>query len=319
MYTSSLAAAPVSWENLIDRHEFLALQALKTKNFSIIKAIVAQSFTGDTEDHAQVLFAVTSSDESIEEIKRINVQAANAPGEAIDMYAAAIEEQKKVPDTTTDNWLEMLDAQQEKTIAFAITKIKGATEQAKLLIKDLPEAARPVATQTYIAGSNWALMAYDQFSQSISHLADAIADFLKGIFKAFENAYKTVKTAVSDAVASIMGWFSNANGGYLSGKNSRHRITFTGKLNWPASVAMTSVFFAIANVMTYLQGRNIRVLSERINKDSDGKETSTRTTIEFVKDGLQARDREDDSEELRKIWLEAVDQLEINGHGIPAQ
>jgi len=325
MYTSSITAAPVHWESLIDRHEFLALQAMKTKNFSIIKAIVAQSFTGDNEDHAQVLLAITGSDESIEEIKRINVQAAEVPDEAIKTYVAAIEEQKNVPDINADKWLEMMDAQQAKTIEFATLKIKEATDQAKQHIKGLPEAARGNATKWYITGSNWAMMAYDTFSKSISHLVDSIADFMRGIFKAIGNAVDTVKAAVTDAVASIMGWFRSANGGYLSGKNSRHRINFTGKLNWPASMAITSVVLGIYDIMRNLEGKDIRVVSERISKDSDGKDTTTRTTIEFVKDGLQAQDGlqvqdgDDDSEKLRKIWLEAVDRFEKAKHYTPAQ
>ena len=154
MHDPSPQALP-RWEAIIDHHLFYTIRAAQDRDFTYFKVISALQAQNPVNQKAE-LRNLLNSDATAEELDKINITKCDASDEAVTAYTDKLEAAKD-QDLDGSGWEALIDDQETKTIDTVTNRIKQASEVAKGVIRALPPAARPTATNVYVEGANIAL------------------------------------------------------------------------------------------------------------------------------------------------------------------
>ncbi len=303
----------VSWEQLLDHHEYQSIRAVSTKDFSFFTNLIAQRFHSG-ENHKATLRSLMGGEDQVgDALRQLNVDKCQTSQDAVDQYKAAVDANKD-KNLKKEDWEAQLDEQEEKAVTLVREKIHKATATAKSTIEALPEEAREPAANVYLEGSNLAMQVFNTLSDQIGQLIGKVVDFLKGIFTSVTKAWNTVVDAAHSAISAIKGLFSyTSHGGDGTGANVVYK--YVGKLNWPATVAFATATAGLTAVTTYLTNKGATIESQTVETHmGDKKFISTTTTFKLGAPKLPHASGVDPAEVL---WLAAVNELDNDSHFIP--
>ena len=268
MHDPSPQALP-GWEVIIDLHLFHTIRAAQDRDFTYFKVTSALHAQKPVNEKVE-LRNLLNSDTTADELDNINITKCDASDEAITAYTDKLEAAKN-EDLDGSGWEALIDDQEAKTIDTVVQRIKQASAVAKDVIRALPPAARPTATNVYVDGANIALDVLNTLVGQLAVVAGKVADFLKGIFTAITNAYSTVKNVVVDGINFIKGIFGFASSTPLVPEISSTKESMCqGYLKWPAGTPMHVASTDFGALCKAVIDNGMTIHGENLVKSRDG-------------------------------------------------
>lgn len=297
------SAETPSWERLIRTHTYNLQACIRTDNYAYLhaaKAIHTLTLKTQATDVDPVVKA------NIDEIYEADAYAKQDVAEEFTTSVDKLKEEK--PDA--DAWKKKIQDARDKAKQMADAGIDAAADQAINYISNLPSDQRDAAADISTTAMNFVMDIIETLVSQMKNVLNSVVDYLKGIWTQVQAAFVVVKSAVESGVKFIKGIFT------LSTVQLPPAISFIGRLNWPAAVAVGAATAGLAYVTNQLKAKNI-VYNEQIFvvKPDGTKETTTRLIqTTDISGKIHAT-----PETLEQAWLSCVADLGADGHWVPEQ
>ncbi|KAI9035027.1 uncharacterized protein KD926_004701 [Aspergillus affinis] len=201
-----------SWEKQIRQRAYFAKEAVTTGDFTTLDVIRAQEYVVGIDPIATLRGSVTAfRDAQVEgKLKDINQQCVATCEKDYNRFSEKVEKLKDDPSPTQANWQEAIWANAEQLKQESNEAIDNAANAAIAVIGQLPEASRPAAANGFNAAFNIVIGFFKNIGEAIKRVAQAVVDFIKGIWNKLVSAYETVKGWAQTAWNAIQALFSRA-------------------------------------------------------------------------------------------------------------
>jgi hypothetical protein len=267
---------PSSWEAQIDERRRLAKYCLATDAFTAYDTIIASDILAEV-DHFQTFELAAGTDagkQTAETLKQINAKTVQRGGENYDIFSKKVESLKQQR-PNKEEWEKTIDLAADEAKKRSNKLIDDAANSAKAVIRKLPDNARAPAAGVFKKGLNGVMTFFQTAWASIKKVVEAIADFIRGIWRKLKEAWETVKRAAKSAIDWITGIFSLASAEAL----------------WPSDYPASKVNKELGLLLEDLGRQGLEVGDLSVQKSTKGWVVQTSlnpTDDEGISDGVEA-------------------------------
>ncbi|KAI9764902.1 MAG: hypothetical protein M1839_005689 [Geoglossum umbratile] len=202
------------WDVQIDNHTFLAKLSCLSDDFATYNTLLATSVEGAI-DYTTTLNSYSPGSSAADTLKSYNTATVQTTQTAYNTFAGTV---SNLSTQTVDQeaWSKTIDDAAQAAKDAASAAIDKAAKNAKDYIKTLPEGSRAPAATLFIAGVKVALNFLSTVWMKIKEVAQALVQYLEGLWDVLTQATAAILAAAKLAIAYIKGGTSSSTSAIAS-------------------------------------------------------------------------------------------------------